>query len=63
MPTLRMTRPLARESGEKLFRVTISGPAKGPKPIVFEVAAPDAKAAGLCVRKLIATGRMTVAQA
>lgn len=63
MPTLRSIRALAREKGEKVFRITITGPAKGPKPISFELEAPDAKAAGLHVRKLVATGRMTVEEA
>lgn len=68
MPTLRSIRALARAShekggGEKVFRVTISGPAKGPKPISFDVEARDAKTAGLAVRKLVAVGRMTVEEA
>lgn len=60
MTTLRSIRTTARTKSEKVFRVTISGPAKGPKPISFDVEAPDAKAAGLHVRKLVAIGRMTV---
>lgn len=60
MPTLRTIRPAPRAKNERVFRITISGPAKGPKPISFDVEAPDAKAAGLHVRKLVAVGRMTV---
>lgn len=68
MPPFRSIRRVARDAseksgGEKVFRVTISGPAKGPKPISFDVEACDAKAAGLQVRKLVAVGRMTVEEA
>ena len=63
MPPFRSIRRLARKSGERVFRITISGPAKGPKPIVFEVEAPDAKTACNHVRKLVAVGRMAVEEA
>ncbi len=63
MPPFRSIRRLARASGEKVFRITISGPAKGPKPISFVVEAPDAKAACNFVRKLVAVGRMAVEEA
>lgn len=63
MPPFRSIRRLARQTGEKVFKITISGPAKGPKPISFEVEAPDAKTACNYVRKLVAVGRMTVEDA
>lgn len=63
MPPFRSIRRVARDASEKVFRVTISGPAKGPKPISFDVEARDAKDAGLQVRKLVAVGRMTVEEA
>jgi hypothetical protein len=60
MPPFRSIRALARQTGTKVFRITISGPAKGPKPISFDVQAPDAKTACNHVRRLVAVGRLAV---
>jgi hypothetical protein len=60
MPSFRSIRALAREAGNKVFRITLSGPAKGPKPISFDVEAPDAKTACNHVRRLVAVGRLSV---
>lgn len=42
------------------FRVSISGPPKGPKPITFEMEAADGKEVQRNVRRLIATGKLTM---
>lgn len=60
MPPFRSIRKVSREAGEKVFRITISGPAKGPKPISFDVEAPDAKTACNHVRRLVAVGKLSV---
>lgn len=42
------------------FKVTLTGPAKGPKPITFIVEAPSAKQATLDLKRLFLTGKPTV---
>jgi hypothetical protein len=63
MPSFRSIRATARQAGNKVFRITLSGPDKGPRPISFDVEAPDAKTACNYVRRLVAVGRLAVEEA
>jgi len=42
------------------FKVTLTGPLKGPKPITFLIEAPSAKQATLDLKRLFLTGKPTV---